>query len=184
MTSALTSRITFSACLYSISGAGASIKSSLCKTRPDRLRLLCSSLSARITAPFNRLFGCSVSLLTWLGDSGDSAYMLGQTAPSSFDSRVFLVAPYSGLPSDWLRFERDFFSRLEREFRPDSDDYSLGDTIAGIDPFGPDDPDNHVNDPASSARAKLLKAHERRNRILASHILGHILDENLKSIRL
>eukprot|EP00962_Isochrysis_galbana_P047483 scaffold19436_cov152-Isochrysis_galbana.AAC.5 len=107
---------------------------------------------------------------------------LGQTAPSSFDSRVFLVAPYSGLPSDWLRFERDFFSRLEREFRPDSDDYSLGDTIAGIDPFGPDDPDDHVNDPASSARAKLLKAHERRNRILASHILGHILDENLKSM--
>jgi hypothetical protein len=54
-------------------------------------------------------------LLGMLCASSETAYMIGSTAPSSFDSRVYLVAPYNGTPRDFMRFERDLNIRLARE---------------------------------------------------------------------
>eukprot|EP00962_Isochrysis_galbana_P017169 scaffold4938_cov142-Isochrysis_galbana.AAC.3 len=46
-------------------------------------------------------------LLDMLYASGESAYMIGSTAPSSFDSRVYIVPPFNGMPRNFIRFERD-----------------------------------------------------------------------------
>jgi hypothetical protein len=124
-----------------------------------------------------------VQLLLWLGDSGKKAYMLSSTAPSSFDSRVYLVAPYAGGPADWDRLERDLKTRLEREYQPGRDDYSLGETLAGTDALGVNDPDAGAHAGlAVVSYAKLRKAHERRFRILAPYIIGLLRDENLKTM--
>jgi len=124
-----------------------------------------------------------------LCDSGETAFMIGSTTPSAFDSRVFMVAPFNGLPCDFLRFERDLNIRLAREYIPGTgpgeDAYSLQETLEGTDAYGAifqSGPDALPMPPANVADRREMKKHERRLRTLASHLIVHILDENLKSM--
>jgi hypothetical protein len=84
-----------------ISGTGATIISNVCKALPDRINMtFLSSFASRLVAsPLQTLVSfmqtCPLRLLFWFSDSGETAYMVGRTAPSTFDSRVFLVAPFN-----------------------------------------------------------------------------------------
>jgi hypothetical protein len=128
-------------------------------------------------------------LLGMLCASGETAYMIGSTAPSSFDSRVYLVAPYNGTPRDFMRFERDLNIRLAREYvpggQPGDADYSLQETLEGTDEYGvvfQGTPEALTDPPHSAPQRRAFKRHERRNRMLASYVISHILDENLKAM--
>jgi hypothetical protein len=128
-------------------------------------------------------------LLGMLSASGETAYMIGSTAPSSFDSREYLVAPYNGTPRDFMRFKRDLNIRLAREYvpggQPGDADYSLQETLEGTDEYGvvfQGTPEALTDPPHSAPERRAFKRHERRNRMLASYFISHILDENLKAM--
>lgn len=168
--------------------------SGVCKVFSDSITQLFPFLHSpsRIGVPLQDLAPLTntstLQLLFWLGNSGEKAYMLGSTAPSSFDSsvgRVDIVGLYRGDPADWDLFDPDLKNRLERECPSIADDFSLAvaETLAGTDAFGANDPDaaDHAALTAGQ-RTKDQAAHKRLNRILASYIIGLQLDENLKSM--
>jgi hypothetical protein len=198
--SALTSLRTsvFTSSLITTSGLGALRVSDVCKPLPDCLTKLRSSLCqpTRALLPLDRLASLAnvfcIRLLFWLGSTGDTAYMVGSTAPASFDSRVYLISPYNGTPGDFERFQEHLSNRLQREFLKD-DNFSLGQTLEGMDAYGevvqadPATAQRLPSDPALNAaerRAAVeeMRMHDRRLRVLASYVITHLLDANLKTM--
>jgi hypothetical protein len=109
--------------------------------------------------------------------------MVGSTAPASFDSCVHLISAYNGTPGDFERFEEHLSNRLQREFLKD-DNYSLDQTIEGIDAYGevvqadPATAQRLPADPtfdAAERRAAIeeMRMHDRRNRVLAWYVITH-----------
>lgn len=127
-----------------------------------------------------------INILLKICDSGEAICMVGATSRSAWDSRIFWVSPFDGTPSDWLRFEGDLFNRLAREYQAGdaSDLYSLLDTLEGSDTYGAvsqADPNlARPIPPVNAADTKDWNRHIRRNRMLASILITHITDDNLK----
>lgn len=177
-------------------GFGALIKcwSNVCKILPDCLTGTRLYQPARALRPLDRLIfhanALSVRLLFWLA-SNDTAYMVGATS-SAYDPRLFMCIPFNGMPSDFERFERDFSTRLSREYLKD-DDFSLLEAMEGTDEYGAvnqADPALALrlpSDPALTAAERrqateMMRMHRRRNRVLASYVICHLLDENLRTM--
>lgn len=126
------------------------------------------------------------NILLKVCDSGDVICMVGATTRPSWDSRIFMLSPYDGTPGDWLRFEGDLFARLSREFQTgDAQDlFTLLDTLEGTDTYGDmaqADPNLARPDPPiNAADTRDWHRHVKRNKMLASILISHILDDNLK----
>jgi hypothetical protein len=126
------------------------------------------------------------NILLHVCDSGEVACMIGATSGSSFDSRLYWVSPFDGTPTDWTRFEKELLNRLRREFQQaDAGDmFSLEETLLGTDTYGAVMQANAATTqpvpPTTVAQTKDYNRHIRRQRILASILISHIGEPNLK----
>jgi hypothetical protein len=125
-------------------------------------------------------------ILLKICDSREAIWMVGATTRSAWDSRIFWICPFDGTPADWLRFEGDLFNRLAREYQngDSSDLFSLLDTLEGTDTYGAvsqaDPALARPVPPTNAADTKDWNRHIKRNRMLASILITHITDDNLK----
>jgi hypothetical protein len=127
-----------------------------------------------------------INILLKVCDSGEVACMIGATSGSSFDSRLYWVLPFDGTPTDWTRFEKELLNRLRREFQhADAGDiFSLEEPLLGTDTYGAVMQANPATaqpvPPNTVAQTRYYNRHIRRQRILASILISHIGEPNLK----